>query len=58
MIILFNGHTGLAGALRIEQNVVSTGSKRVRTLPGPRRRLLRFTRAARPPRPALPAYQH
>jgi hypothetical protein len=58
MIILFNGHTGLAGALRTEQNVASKGHKGVRTLPGARRRWLRLPRAAGLPRPALHAYQH
>jgi len=58
MIILFNGHTGLAGALRFDQNAVSRGNKRVRALPGARRRWLRLPRPAGPPRPALHAYQH
>jgi hypothetical protein len=58
MIILFNGHTGLAGALRIDQNAVSTGNERVRALPGARRRRLRLVRPAGLPRPALHAYQH
>ena len=58
MIILFNGRTGLAGTLRIEQNVASTGNKGVRALPRARRRWLRLPRAAGLPRPALHAYQH
>ena len=58
MIILFNGRTGLAGALRIEHDAVSTGNQRVRALPEARRRRVRLRHAAGLPRPALPAYQH
>jgi hypothetical protein len=58
MIILFNPNTGLAGALRIEQDVDSKKERGVRTLSGRRRRRLRSLSAPDWPRPALRAHLH
>jgi hypothetical protein len=58
MIILFNPNTGFAGALRIEQDTVSTKGQGVRTLPGRRRRRLRSLSAPRWPRPLLRSHLH